>query len=89
MKFLLFGLFTYVAGFATAYFWEADRERRISEDAAFAKRRWEKDAAEVEKDDALLKKIDGEKEKILTALGFPPDDPLGLGPSPTPTATQK
>jgi|HubBroStandDraft_6_1064221.scaffolds.fasta_scaffold265299_3 hypothetical protein len=90
MKYILLVLFSYVAGFDTAYFWDADIQKRVAQDRDLAKRRWAEVYAEADKDGAILKKIDAARDKISDCLGIPredPDsDPLNLDtPTPTPT----
>jgi hypothetical protein len=88
MKIMIVGIIFYAAGFATAHYWEADREKHVSEDYASAKQRWAEVFAEDKKDEAILKKIDAARDKISDCLGIPrqlDSDPLNLDtPTPTP-----
>lgn len=87
MKLIIVGILLYAAGFATAHYWESDREKHVSEDYALAKRMWGFESEEGKKDTAILKKIEEARDKISDCLGIPRedhnDDPLNLG-SPTP-----
>jgi hypothetical protein len=94
MKILIFGIILYAAGFATAYFWEADREKHVSETYALTQRMLGFETDERKKDTAILRKTEAARDKICDYLGIPREDHTDGGwaipdgtPTPTPTPT--
>jgi hypothetical protein len=53
MKILIFGIILYAAVFGTAYFWDADAQKRAAQDRDLAKQGWAEVSAAADKDLAI------------------------------------